>query len=159
MRERGKLQRGENPPGRGCTNERFRNDPGALVNRCGKTSGRLSLPGLDVFHQLRCLQPAESLLRHQQHLPDHRLGVFHFLESLGRVLFTHLLMVALADNPDTQMLSRGRAPSALKRPLARPRSGSLDHLPDLCAQAPATALLAAPVNGSGAHPSKENPDS
>ena len=24
MRERGKLQRGENPPGRGCTNERFR---------------------------------------------------------------------------------------------------------------------------------------
>ena len=39
---------------------------------------------VDVFHQLRCLQPAESLLRHQQHLPDHRLGV-HFLESLGRV--------------------------------------------------------------------------
>ena len=25
MRERGELQRGENPPGRGCTNERFCN--------------------------------------------------------------------------------------------------------------------------------------
>ncbi len=71
---------------------------GALVNRCGKTSGGFLLRDLvdrdsidifgalvDVFHQLRCLQPAESLLRHQQHLPDHRLGVFHFLESLGRV--------------------------------------------------------------------------
>ena len=70
----------------------------ALVNRCGKTSGGFLLRDLvdrdsidifgalvDVFHQLRCLQPAESLLRHQQHLPDHRLGVFHFLESLGRV--------------------------------------------------------------------------
>ena len=70
----------------------------ALVNRCGKTSGGFLLRDLvdrdsidifgalvDVFHQLRCLQPEESLLRHQQHLPDHRLGVFHFLESLGRV--------------------------------------------------------------------------
>ena len=65
---------------------------GGLVNRCVKTSGGFLLRGLvdqdsidifgalvDVFHQLRCLQTAESFLRHQQHLPDHRLGVFHFL--------------------------------------------------------------------------------
>ena len=77
---------------------RKRYQHGALVTRCGKTSGGFLLRDLvdrdsidifgalvDVFHQLRCLQPAESLLRHQQHLPDHRLGVFHFLESLGRV--------------------------------------------------------------------------
>ena len=44
------------------------------------------------------------------------------------------------------MLSHGRAPSALKRPLLG-LDPDLWTTPDLCAQAPATALLAAPVTG------------
>ena len=51
----------------------------------------------------------------------------------------------VANNLDTQMLSRGRAPSALKRPLLGLNPDLWTTLPDLCAQAAATALLAAPV--------------
>ena len=60
----------------------------------------------------------------------------------------------VVDNPDTQILSRGRAPSTLKRSSLNLDLYLWTTLPDLCAQAAATALLAAPVLE---HTPKENP--
>src|SRR6266568_2637509 len=56
--------------------------PLALVHRTYSVD--VHDPARDVGKQLRRVQPPERLLRDEQRLPDHRGGVLHLLEALGR---------------------------------------------------------------------------
>ena len=68
------------------------------VNKCVKSSGDFLLgsglnsdcifklcPQIEVPGEVRIFEAAEPLFSHQQHLPDHGLGVGGLLESTDRI--------------------------------------------------------------------------